>query len=118
MLYRTYYIVLTILVAITASSCDFLDDDDSDPNLVQIRDNSFDPTTLTVAIGRTVVWRNDGQNPHSVTSGSPTSSPGARFDSGTLNGGGGFTFIFNETGNYPYFCRIHGSSQSGTIQVR
>jgi plastocyanin len=119
MLQKSYYIVLIIIIAISAFGCDFLNDDGNpDSNLVRIRDNSFDPPTLTVAVGRTVAWRNDGQNPHTVTSGSPTSSPGSRFDSGTLNSGGGFTFIFNETGNYPFFCRIHGASMSGTIQVR
>jgi plastocyanin len=101
-------------------ACDFLNDDTNDgsSNEIRIRDNSFDPPVLTVGLGRTVAWRNEGQNPHTVTSGAPGSNPGALFDSGTLNPPGGFTFTFNETGNYPYFCRIHGSSMSGTIQVR
>lgn len=120
MLYKSYYILLTIFLVFALSGCDFLnnDDDNPDSNLIRIRDNNFDPPVLTVTVGRTVAWRNEGSNPHTVTSGSPTSSPGALFDSGTLNNAGGFTFIFRETGNYQYFCRIHGAMMSGTIQVR
>lgn len=119
MKYSLYYIILTIIVVLFLhSSCDFNNDNPSDSNLIRIRDNSFDPPVLSVTVGRIVAWQHEGSNPHTVTSGSPTMSPGALFDSGTLSNGNGFTFTFSEAGNFPYFCKIHGAMMSGTIQVR
>lgn len=87
-------------------------------NTVQIKDNFFDPPSLTVAVGRSVVWRHVGTSHHTVTSGTPTNNPGAIFESGELANGGGFTFVFGQTGTYPYFCRIHGINMTGTIIVQ
>lgn len=120
MKFKSYYIILTIfIVLLITSSCEFNNNNDpADSNLIQIRDNSFDPPVLSVVVGRVVAWRHEGSSPHTVTSGSPTENPGGRFDSGTLRNGQGFTFTFSEPGMYPYFCRIHGAMMSGTIQVR
>lgn len=120
MKFQSYYIILTtLIVLLLTSSCEFNNNNDpADSNLIQIRDNSFDPPVLSVAAGRVVAWRHEGSSPHTVTSGSPTENPGARFDSGTLRNGQGFTFTFSEPGMYPYFCKIHGAMMSGTIQVR
>lgn len=107
-----------IIAAIVFPSCDFTNDNPSDTNLIRIRDNSFDPPVLSVAVGRIVAWRHEGNNPHTVTSGTPTQDPGSLFDSGNLNNGNGFTFTFNQAGTYQYFCRIHGTMMSGTIQVQ
>ncbi len=87
-------------------------------NTVIIRDNLYDPAMLTVNVGRAVVWRHEGSNQHTVTSGSPTVQPGALFDSGPLTNGGGFQFTFSAPGTFPYFCRIHGVAHTGTITVR
>jgi plastocyanin len=120
MKFSSYYIILTIFIVLFITvSCEFNNDDDpADSNLIRIRDNSFDPPVLSVVVGRPVAWRHEGSSPHTVTSGSPTSNPGALFDSGTVRNGGGFTFTFSEAGIYPYFCKIHGAMMSGTIQVR
>lgn len=87
-------------------------------NTVQIKDNFFDPPSLTIAVGRSVVWRHVGTSQHTVTSGTPTNNPGSLFDSGTLSNGGGFTFVFGQTGTYTYFCRVHGVNMMGTIVVQ
>jgi plastocyanin len=116
----SYYILLTIILVLLSSVyCEFNNDGDpADSNLIQIRDNSFDPPVLSVVVGRAVAWRHEGSSPHTVTSGSPTESPGRIFDSGTLRNGQGFTFTFSEAGIYTYFCKVHGAMMSGTIQVR
>lgn len=87
-------------------------------NTIIIRDNLYDPATLTVNVGTPVVWRDEGSNQHTVTSGTPTVQPGALFDSGPLTNGGGFQFTFNASGTFPYFCRVHGVAHTGTITVR
>lgn len=83
---------------------------------VSMGDNFFAPSSLTIKAGTTVVWTNNGVNPHTVTSGTPT-SPGTLFDSGTLTMGQTFTFKFENAGTFPYFCRIHASMMTGTIVV-
>jgi manganese oxidase len=112
------FCVLTIVVVLLLS-CGGLDEipGPPPPNTVLVRDNFFDPPVIQVVVGRVVVWRHSGNNNHTVTSGNPASA-GTLFDSGTLQSGGLFTFIFSRPGSYPYFCRIHGASMTGVIQVR
>jgi plastocyanin len=121
MLRRSYYLLSTILViSLCLVSCS--SDDDMNPtptpNTVIIRDNFFEPAELTVAVGRTVIWRNQGSVVHTATSGTPVSNPGALFDSNTIPPGGGFTFVFSQAGTVVYFCKVHGVSMSGRIIVR
>ncbi|MFN4218479.1 MAG: cupredoxin domain-containing protein [Candidatus Bipolaricaulia bacterium] len=79
---------------------------------VSIVDFAFTPKTITVPVGTTVRWTNNGSAPHTVTS---TSSPRA-FDSGTLNSGDSFEFTFKTAGQFPYRCSIH-PSMTGTVIV-
>lgn len=118
MLKKSYSLIAILLFAICLASCK---SDNSNPppvnNTVEIKDNFFDPPSITIAVGRTVVWRHVGSSSHTVTSGTPTVNPGALFDSGILNNGGGFTFIFNQRGTYQYYCKVHGVNMTGTVQV-
>lgn len=70
-------------------------------------DDEFQPTQLTVTVGTTVVWTNAGQNPHTVT------AADRAFDSGTLESGETFSITFDEAGEVPYYCQIHGEPGSG-----
>ncbi|MCL6642290.1 MAG: cupredoxin domain-containing protein [Candidatus Bipolaricaulota bacterium] len=79
---------------------------------VSITDFAFTPKTITVPVGSTVRWTNNGNAPHTVTS---TSSPKA-FDSGTLNSGDTFQHTFTATGQFPYRCNIH-PSMTGMVIV-
>jgi plastocyanin len=84
---------------------------------VSIGDNFFTNGTITVQVGDTVTWTNNGNNTHTVTSGNE-SNPGTVFDAGSLTPGESFSFRFTTAGTFPFFCRIHGSSaMSGTITV-
>src|ERR671912_1242452 len=75
---------------------------------VSIVDFSFEPATLDVAAGSTVVWTNDGLAPHTVT--------GDFADSGVLEPGQTFSHTFAESGEFSYVCAIH-PNMTGTIQV-
>src|SRR5829696_775057 len=68
----------------------------------------FEPATLEVAAGTTVVWTNTGQAPHTVT--------GDFADSGVLESGQTFSHTFTETGEFGYVCAIH-PQMTGTIRV-
>lgn len=78
---------------------------------VEVADNEFRPTQLTVTVGAEVVWTLDGQNPHTVT------ADDRAFDSGTLEDGQTFSVIFDEVGRVPYYCQIHGEPGSGMFGV-
>ena len=72
---------------------------------------AFNPSTITIPKGTTVVWTNNDSVPHTVTS-----SAGMGFDSGTLNQGAIFSRIFNDVGTFSYGCSIH-PAMKGTIIV-
>jgi plastocyanin len=80
---------------------------------VSIVDFAFTPKTITVPVGTTVRWTNNGNAPHTVTS---TSSPKA-FDSETLNSGDTFQHTFTTAGQFPYRCNIHPSMTGMVIVV-
>ncbi len=71
----------------------------------------FSPATLTIAVGSTVIWKNTGKIPHTVTSDDGT------FDSGDLPAGGTFRFTFTTSGTFHYGCSYH-PYMTGTIIVQ
>ncbi|HYG74613.1 MAG TPA: cupredoxin family copper-binding protein [Planctomycetota bacterium] len=79
---------------------------------VSIVDFDFKAASITVTVGDTVTWTNDGGAPHDVTS----DPPGA-FASGTLSSGQTFSFTFNTPGTFQYLCTIHPNMR-GTVIVQ
>ncbi len=83
---------------------------------VTVRDFEFSPKVLTVKIGTTVTWTNQGQAKHTVTS-----DDGASFNS-LLMPGQTFTFKFDKAGTFAYHCMFHGGpggkGMSGTVIVQ
>ena len=75
---------------------------------VTIVDFAFDPATVDVSVGTTVVWTNTGQAPHTVT--------GSFADSGALSPGQTFRHTFAEAGSFDYVCSFH-PQMTGTIRV-
>ena len=82
-------------------------------NSVAIAGFKYNPGTITVKAGETVVWTHKDGAPHTVTA---TSGP-EMFDSGTMNKGQTFSQTFTTPGTYEYKCSIHPSMQ-GTIIVK
>lgn len=78
---------------------------------VNIKDNSFQPSVLTVPVGAIVEWHNQDGVQHTVTS-----DLKGLFDSGVLMPGKKFTFTFKTPGSYGYHCSIHSGMQ-GAITV-
>jgi plastocyanin len=69
----------------------------------------FSPSTLTVAAGATVVWKNQTQDSHSVI--------GNTFGGGSISPGGTLSFKFTSAGTFAYHCSIH-PGMTGTIIVK
>jgi plastocyanin len=62
---------------------------------------TFKPDTITVPVGTTVVWENDDNIVHTVVS-----RDGA-FRSPALDTEDKFSFTFDKTGTFEYFCSLH-----------
>lgn len=84
---------------------------------ISMRDNYFDPLTVTINTGDTVTWQNYGNSIHTATSGT-NCSPDGKFNSGNLSKNQTYTVQFNEAGTYPYYCIPHCmAGMTGTITV-
>lgn len=83
------------------------------PVSVSIQDFSFNPGTIHVVIGvnNTIVWTNNGAEPHTVTA-----NGGAFSGSSTLSPGENFTHTFSTPGTFGYHCAIH-TFMTGTVVV-
>jgi plastocyanin len=70
----------------------------------------YDPETATSSVGSMVTWTNDDNVPHTVTSGvveNNTPTPDGAFDSGIMNAGSSFSFVFDTAGEYDHYCLLH-----------
>lgn len=68
---------------------------------VTIRDYEFDPRDITVSVGTTVTWTNEGPTAHTATADDGT------FDTGNLVKGQTGTYKFTKAGTYKYHCTPH-----------
>jgi LPXTG-motif cell wall-anchored protein len=78
---------------------------------VSIGDNFYSPASVSVTVGDTVTWRNNGQAQHSATANDGS------FDTGVFGPGGSRSATFDSAGTFSYYCTVHGQVQSGTVRV-
>lgn len=80
-------------------------------NSVTVANNSFTPAIDTVTKGTTVTWSwAAGSSLHTVT-----------FDDGITSdttATGSYARTFDATGTFPYHCKVHGASMSGSVTVQ
>lgn len=69
-------------------------------------DSCYTPSKIVIKQSNSVTWINQDAAFHSVTSGH-YDEPSGLFDSGHLDPNESFTFIFENTGTYDYFCTLH-----------
>ena len=105
------------------------------PRAITIKGFAFTPATIEVSKGTTVTWTNEDTFPHTVTTGiapptfpplpsgaSPTPFPSlvsgdGRVNSSRIEPTRTFSFTFNETGTFNYFCAVH-PAMLATITVK
>ena len=97
---------LTAAVALAASASTAFAQDQT----VAMVDFDFEPNEVTVNVGDTVTWTNEGDAPHTATD-----RDGA-WDTGTVDPGGSASITFETAGTYEYFCEIH-PQMVGTVVV-
>jgi plastocyanin len=83
---------------------------ESAANQVDVSDFQFSPSTLTVKVGTTVIWKGVS-GAHTVTS--DDSAP-MRFDQ-SIAEGGVVTVTFTQAGTYEYHCSVHKSMRGKII---
>jgi LPXTG-motif cell wall-anchored protein len=66
---------------------------------VSIKDFSFGPSAITVHVGDTVTWSNQGPSSHTAT--------GSGFNTGILKKGQSGSHTFSSAGTFSYICSIH-----------
>jgi len=69
----------------------------------------YDPYDAIVDVGGEVTWINADAQPHTVTSGEDLTADdvGSVFDSSIMMKDATFSFVFEESGSFPYFCQVH-----------
>ena len=83
------------------------------PNTVVMGAMSFTPSSMTVARGTTVTWRNDDGAVHTSTSDS------TGWNTGDMSSGATRTTTFNTAGTFSYHCTYHRAmGMVGTITVQ
>lgn len=118
---------LSILGAVGLAGCTAIPgmEDDFD---VGMSANAFEPAEITVGVGESVVWLNNGSRAHTVTAyehGIPADAEffatggyesedvardeWARTEGGNLVTGERYSHTFEIPGRYPYFCVPHES---------
>ena len=77
---------------------------------VRIANRAFGPSSISVAVGDTVLWTNADKDAHTVT------DRGLAFDSGSFGLGATFQRTFGAAGTFTYICDIH-PSMVGVVSV-
>ena len=87
------------------------------PNLNTPAEVWYSPPQMSISVGDTIIWYNDDTEGHTVTSGESSGrygwmkdnfgSPSGYFDSSRFMPGESWSFKFEESGTFSYFCTIH-----------
>ncbi len=86
-------------------------------HIVEMQDNFFVPANITINVGDTIEWPNVGNVVHTSTSGVSCTSDGT-WDSGNVFPGGSYSFVFTESGEFPYYCIPHCAiGMTGSVTV-
>jgi plastocyanin len=86
-----------MIVAVCAARCSA----PAQSHTIAIDSIRYQPESLTVTVGDSVVWVNQDPFPHTVT------SAAAGFDSHTIDAGKSWTYTATRRGDFPYTCTFH-----------
>lgn len=82
---------------------------------VVMKDNVYLPESVSIAVGDTVTWVNDGRSPHNVTYGDKSK------ESGTIAPGEEYSITFDSAQTLYYYCSFHssgpGRGMAGVVKV-
>ena len=76
-------------------------------------DNNFKPKYVEVRKGTTITFKNDGRNAHNVLPADEGAF--APIETDQFEPGTSAEVTFDEVGEYPYYCSLHGTPTVGMI---
>jgi plastocyanin len=80
-------------------------------HIIRIQGMKFIPANLEVAVGDSVVWKNEDIVAHTAT------SDRKGFDSGEIKAGMSWKYVARKKGSYTYMCTYHPTMR-GELTVR
>lgn len=75
-----------------------------------ISDFKFNPKGVTISVGDSITWTNEGPSNHTAT------ATNGEFDTGILNDGESASHTFSNSGTFNYVCTLH-PFMKGTVTV-
>jgi plastocyanin len=99
--------------SVDLSDVDWVDRTDETEVVIQGRDNTFLPGYVIVKAGTPVTFRNVGRTEHNalpVDEGSFAGIEAEAFEPRAQQ-----TITFDEPGDYPYYCSLHGTTTKGMV---
>jgi plastocyanin len=107
--------ILAVPVAWSAEENDAITQPDAKPTSVEMKSISYDPKSVEVPVGGSIVWTNKAFSNHTATS----EDDGKTFDTGEIKPGESSSPVrFDKEGEFKYHCTIHGKTMSGTVVVK
>ena len=101
-------------VASSAEENDGAKQSDAKPTSVEMKSISYDPKSVEVPVGGSIVWTNKAFTNHTATS-----DDGQTFDTGEIKPNESASPVkFDKEGEFQYHCKIHGKTMSGTVVVK
>ena len=87
---------------------------DAKQTTVEMKSISYNPKSVEVPVGGSIVWTNKAFSNHTATS-----EDGKTFDTGEIKPGASSSPVkFDKEGKFTYHCTIHGKTMSGTVVVK
>jgi plastocyanin len=107
--------IFAVSVAWSAEENDGTKQSDAKPTSVEMKSISYDPKSVEVPVGGSIVWTNKAFTNHTATS----EDDGKTFDTGEIKPNESSSSVkFDKEGEFRYHCTIHGKTMSGTVVVK
>lgn len=82
---------------------------------VSMLDDDFSPAQISITVGESVTFANQGDRPHTAT------ADDGSFDTGSVDPAASAAVTFDTAGTYPFYCQFHGGpggdGMAGVITV-
>jgi plastocyanin len=109
---RRLAIALVMITGVGVAVAAGAKEDDSKEQKVSIKDLKYNPGSITIKSGQTVVWTNNDDKDHTVIG-----DTDKKFKSENLGPGDKYTYTFSKSGKFPYHCKYH-PRMKGTVIVQ
>jgi plastocyanin len=107
----TFALVVAVVLTVCATGLGAGEPPKPKTHTVTMENMRFQPETLTVSRGDTIVWINKDLVPHTAT------SKTGGFDSQVIQAAKSWRFTAAKKGKFAYICTFH-PTMTGTLQVK